>query len=237
MTHRAGAHAPYADDDHTSLVNLGPIALFNKYRLTRSSGKETEEIDNAHVICLRHKLTSSSRDSDDLSIGFHRSIEARERDLSNNKTTKGTYHVRIYLKDIFGFAGHQDNCTYGLGYKLKLQRNSDKHALSHRAGATNSDNLALAGRVIIGDIGLYVPHYTPSISNEKIMLGHIVSEAATEMSYINKSSYVRNLTTGNKWTFELAGSIDTPIYIIVVFMQRDQSNQQHQKMIHFIDQV
>ena len=79
VIHRAGAHAQYADGDHIGLVNLGPIALFEKYRLTSCSGKEIEEIDNAHVICLMHKLISSSRDSDDLSIGFHRSNGVREK--------------------------------------------------------------------------------------------------------------------------------------------------------------
>ena len=73
VTYRAGAHARYVDIDYIRLVNLGPIALFKKYRLTRSSGKEIGEIDNAQFICLMHKLISSSRDSDDLSIGFHRS--------------------------------------------------------------------------------------------------------------------------------------------------------------------
>ena len=96
VTHRAGAHARYVDGDHIRLVNLGPVALFNKIRLTSSSGKEMEEIDNAHVICLLHKLTSSSRDSDDLSIGFHRSNGVRERELTINKTTKGNYHVRFF---------------------------------------------------------------------------------------------------------------------------------------------
>ena len=60
VTHRAGAHGRYADCDHIVLVNLGPIALFNKYRLTSSSAKEVEEIENAHVICLMHKILSSS---------------------------------------------------------------------------------------------------------------------------------------------------------------------------------
>ena len=114
-----------------------------------------------------HKLKSSSRDSDDLSIGFHRSNEAREKELTKNKTTKGNYHVEIHLKDVFGFAEHQDTCTYGLGYKLTLQRNSDNHVLSHRAGVDNEAKLALAGRVIIEDLSWYVPHYTPSISNQK----------------------------------------------------------------------
>ena len=101
--------------------------MFNKYSLTGSSGKLTEEINNSQVACLMYKLISSSRDSDDLSSGFHRSNEARERELTNNKTTKGNYHVRICLSDTFGFAEHQDGCIYGLGYKLKLQRNNDNH--------------------------------------------------------------------------------------------------------------
>ena len=120
-----------------------------------------------------HKLISSAKDSDDLSIGFHRSIQAREQELSNNKTTKGNYHVRIYLKNIFGYAEDQYNCTFGLGYKLTLQRNSDNHVLSHPAGADDAANRALAGRVIINDISWYVPHYTPSVKNQKLMLEHI----------------------------------------------------------------
>ena len=114
--HGTGAHARYADGDHIRLVNLGPIAFFNKYRLTSSSGKEIKEIDNAHVVCLMQKLTSSSRDSDYLSTGFHKSNEIRERKLTNIKQTKGNYHLRNYLNDVFNFTEHQVNCSYGLGY-------------------------------------------------------------------------------------------------------------------------
>ena len=62
VTHRAGAHIRYVDNDHIRLVNLGPIALFNKHRLKSSSGREIEEIDNAHVICLMPKLKTRGRD-------------------------------------------------------------------------------------------------------------------------------------------------------------------------------
>ena len=40
VTHRAGAHPRYVDKDHISLVNSGPIALFDKNRLTSSIGKK-----------------------------------------------------------------------------------------------------------------------------------------------------------------------------------------------------
>ena len=142
VTHRAGAHARYAFGDHIRLVNLGPVALFNKYRLTSLSGKEIEEFDNVHVFCLMHKLILSSRDSDDLSIGFHRSKAVRERELIINKQSKGSYQVRIYLKNAIGFAEQHDNCTYGLGYELLLQRTSDNHVLSHPAQANDAENLA-----------------------------------------------------------------------------------------------
>ena len=181
VNHKAGTHNRYVDTDHIRLDNLGNTALFNKYRLTSSSAKEIEEIDNAHVVCLMHKLISSSRDSDVLSIGFHRSIEARERELSNKKSTKGNYHVRNYLKDIFGFAEHEDNCTYGLGYKLTLQRNSDHHVVKHPAQVNDAANLALAGRDIIDDINWYVPHYTPSISNQKLLMELVLSKSPTEL--------------------------------------------------------
>ena len=50
VIHKTDARARYADGDHIRLVNLGRIELFIKYRLASSSGKEIEEIDNAHVI-------------------------------------------------------------------------------------------------------------------------------------------------------------------------------------------
>ena len=177
-----------------------------------------------------HKLLSSSRDSDDLSIGCHRSNEIFERKLTNNKTTKGNYHLRNFLQDVFGFAEHQDNCTYCLGYKLTLQRNGDTHVLGHPAQADDAANLALVGRVIIDDISLYVPHYTPSKPNQKLMLGHIVSKTPTELSFIKRSSYMKYLTTENIWIFELGvgDGIDIPIYVRVGFMQSGQFNQQHQ---------
>ena len=61
-----------------------------------------------------YELLTSSKDSDDLSIGFDRDRGRRKRELTNDKNIKGKYHIRIYLKDIFGFAEHQEKGTYGL---------------------------------------------------------------------------------------------------------------------------
>ena len=102
-----------------------------------------------------YKLTTSSKESDDLSSGFDRDCNRRQRELSHNKTQKGIYHVRIYLKDVFGFAEYQQKGTYGLGYKLTLTRNTDNAVL-------NKGNAINIGKIKINAIEWYVPHYTPS---------------------------------------------------------------------------
>ena len=40
VTRRAAGHAQCANGDHMRLVNLGIIAVFRKYSITSSSGKE-----------------------------------------------------------------------------------------------------------------------------------------------------------------------------------------------------
>ena len=94
----------------------------------------------AHIVSLMYKLLKSSKDGDDLSIGFDRNRGRRKNELTNNKTIKGKYHIRIYLKDIFSYAEHQEKGTYGLGYKLTLTRNTDNAVL-------NKDNAVANGRV------------------------------------------------------------------------------------------
>ena len=118
-----------------------------------------------------------------------------------------------------------------MGYKLTFQINSDNHVISHPAGANDAANLALAGRVILDDISLYVPHYTPNVSNQYLLMRHIVSIAATELSYSKRLSYMKDVTTENNWTFELAvgDGIDIHFFSAAGLIQRDQFSPQHQK--------
>ena len=88
---KAASSNRYADTDDIRLINLAPIGLFSNYKLTASSGKHMENIDHAHIVSLMYKLLSSSRDSDDLSIGLDRSRDKRKRELLNNKTQKGKF--------------------------------------------------------------------------------------------------------------------------------------------------
>ena len=92
------------------------------------------------LILLMYKLLTSSKDSDDLSIGFDRNRGRRKNELSNNKTIKGKYHIRIYLEDIFGFAEYQEKGTYGLGYKFTLTGNTDNAVLNKDNAVANGKN-------------------------------------------------------------------------------------------------
>ena len=81
------------------------------------------------------KLKTSARYTDDLSIGFDRDRKRRQREITNDKNIKGKYHITVMLKDVFGFAEHQEKAAYGMGYKITITRNVDNSVLS-KANAT-----------------------------------------------------------------------------------------------------
>ena len=212
----------YIDANDIRLVNLGPIALFSNYKLTTSSGKHLEEISHAHIVSLMYKLLTSSKDGDDLSIGFDPNRGRRKNELTNNKTIKGKYHIRIYLKDIFGFAEHQEKGTYGLGYKLTLTRNTDNAVL-------NKDNAVANGRVKINSLDWYVPHYSPNLEEYNKLMNQINKNTPTLLHYPERSVFMKKVNTQNLWTFELGTQegINVPIWIFVAFQQNDRQNNQN----------
>ena len=218
----AGTNNRYEDGNNIRLVNLGPIALFSNYKLTTSSGKHLENIDHAHIVSLMYKLLTSSKESNDLSIGFDRDRNRRQRELTINKTQKGKYHIRIYLKDVFGFAEYQNKGTFGLGYKLTLTRNTNNAVL-------NKDNIINLGRIKINAIEWYVPHYTASIQQQSILSKQIINKTPTEINYPERSVFMKEVNTQNFWTFGLGTQegINIPIWIFVVFQQKDRQHDQN----------
>ena len=142
--------------------------------------------------------------------------------MTNNKTQKGKYLVRIYLKDVFGFAEYQDKGTYGLGYKVTLTRNTNNAVL-------NKDNAVNLGRVKNNAIEWYVPHYTPSIQQQSILSKQILNKTPTEIKYPERSVFMKEVNTQNFWTFELGTQegINIPIWIFVGFQQNDRQHDQN----------
>ena len=141
----------YANGDDLKLVNLRPIASFSKSELTTSTRKHLENLSNACIVFLMYKLITSSRGSDDLFIGSDRERLKRQQELTNNKNVDGKYHVGIMLRDVFGFAEHQEKATYGLGNKLTLTRNEDDVVLKKDGAIADARNK-------IDNIQWYVPH-------------------------------------------------------------------------------
>ena len=222
VLHAAAPNNRYVDGNDIRLINLGPIGLFSNYKLTTSSGKHLENIDHAHIVSLMYKLLSSSKGSDDLSIGFDRDRGRSQRALTNYKTQKGKFHVRIYLKDVFGFAEYQEKGTYGLGYKLTLTRNTD-NAVLNKANAIN------LGKIKINALEWYVPHYTPSMQQQSILYDQILNKKPTQIQYPERSVFMKEVNTQNFWTFELGTreGINNPTWIFVAFQQNDRQHDQN----------
>ena len=212
----------YANGNDIRLVNLGPVALFSNFKLTTSSGKHLEDISHAHLVSLMYKLITSSKDSNDLSIGFDNNRNRRRDELALNKNIKGKYHVKIMLKDIFGFAEHQEKATYGLGYKLTLTRNKDDAVIDKANGIADA-------RIRIDHIHWYVPHYTPSIQQQSTLSKQILGKTPTELRYVERSVFMKELNNQNLWNFELGSheNMNVPIWIIIGFQQRDRQDSQN----------
>ena len=209
-------NSKYGNGNDIKLVNLGPIALFSTFKLTTSSGKHLEDVSHAHFVSLRYKLITSSKGSDDLSIGFDRSSARRREEITTNRNVKGKFHIRIMLKDVFGLAEGQKKATYGLGYKLTLTRNKDEAVIDKVAGIAEA-------RIKIDHIHWYVPQYTPSMSQQAIMSKQILNKTPTELRYVERSVFMKQVNNQNLWNFELGSleNMNVPIWVIIEFQQQD----------------
>ena len=169
-----------------------------------------------------YKLLTSSKDNNDFAIGFDRNRGRRKNDLSNNKSNKGKYHIRIYQKYIFGFAKHHEKGTYGLGYKLTLTRNTDNAVLS-KAAATNN------AKVKIISLDWYVYRlYSPNLEDYNKLMDQIMKYSPTLLHYPERFVFMKEVNSQNLWTFELCTQegINAPVCIFVAFQQNVSQNDQ-----------
>ena len=218
----AATNNRYADFNDIRLINLGVIALFSFYKLATSSGKRLEDINHAHIVSLMYKLLSSSKESNDLSIGFDCNRDRRKREITNNKNIKGEFHLRIHLGDFFGFAEQQERGTYGLGFKLTFTRNIDSAVL-------NDDNAVNNAKIKIIALEWYAPHYTASMDQQTNLFKQIKDKTHTQLHYLERSLFTKEVNTQKFWNFELGvqENVSVPIWIFVVFQQSDRQHDQN----------
>ena len=112
-----------------------------------------------------YKLLTSQQQVTELLSGLEESEAIRRLELTNNKQ-KGTFKKKNKLTDLLGFAD-QDKVTYGLGYVVTLKRNTNNDVIIRGAGVD-------AAKVVIKDIGWYIPHFTPSLENQQIVMDQLL---------------------------------------------------------------
>ena len=159
-------------------------------------GEHLEDISLAHLVSSLSKPITTARDFDDVFIGFDRDRYRRKQELTNTEITKGKYHVRKMLKDVFGFAEHEERASYGLGYKLILTRNGDNCVLIETNATNNAKNK-------INGFEWYIPQNTPNMEEQKIISQQILGKITTELHYVERSVSMKEVNTRNFWTFKL----------------------------------
>ena len=171
-----------------------------------------------------YKLISSAKDTDDLSIGFDHSRNRRRDELALNKDIKFKYHLKILLRDIFGFAEHQERASYSLGFKLTPTRNKAEAVIDKAGGIAEA-------RIRIDHYHWYVPHYTPSIQQQTMLSNQILKKIPTELRYVERSVFMKEVNNQTLWNFELGSqeNMNVPIWIIIGFQQRDRQDSQNLK--------
>ena len=147
--------------------------------MTKGSTKHLEDASHAHIVPLMYKLRTSNKGSDDLFNGFNRDRNRRRDELTDNKNIKGNFHLRIMLKDAFGFVEHQEKTTYGFGYRLTITRKKDDAVLDKAAGIADA-------RI---KIDLVIPHYTPSIQQQVILSKQFLGKTPTELRYNERTVF------------------------------------------------
>ena len=169
-----------------------------------------------------YKLITSSKNSDDLSIGFDRSRGRRQDEMTDTKRVKGKYHLRIMLQDVFGFAECQEKATYGPGYKLTLTRKKDEAVIDKANGIADA-------RIKIDHIHWYVPHYISSMEQQAVMSKQILNKTPTELRYVERSVFMKEVNNQNLWNFELGSqeNMNVPVWIIIGFQQQDRQDSQN----------
>ena len=93
----------------------------------------------------------------------------------------------------------------------------------------NKGNATNNGKIKINVIEWYVLHYTPSMQQQSILSKQILNKTPTELRYLKRSVFMKEVNTQNFWTFQLGTQegVNVPILISVAFQQNDRQHDQN----------
>ena len=102
-------------------------------------------------------------------------------------------------------------------------RNSDKAVL-------NKGNSIKIAKCKINAIDWYVPLYTPSLEQQRVLMQQVVDKIPTELRYPERSVFMKKVKTQNIWKFEVGTQegINVPLWIYTAFQQSDRQNVRNQ---------
>ena len=71
-------------------------------------------------------------------------------------------------------------------------------------------------------------NYAPSNEQQRIIMKQIVNKAPTELEYVERSVFLKEVNSRNLWVFELGTQeCVNPIWIYVAFQQNDRQHDQN----------
>ena len=85
---------------------------------------------------------------------------------------------------------------YGLGYTLTLKQNNNTDTIILNNGVD-------AAKIVTKDTGWYIPHFTPSLDNQQIMMDQLLNKDSTELYYMERNVFRKDVNTESNWTFDL----------------------------------
>ena len=98
-------------------------------------------------------------------------------------------------------------------------------------------NATAFGKIKINSIEWYVPHYTASPKEQGIKMNQITDKIPTELRYVERSSFIKEVNTQILWSFDLGTQegINVPIWTIVGSQHSDRQHNQNINNDFFID--
>ena len=93
----------------------------------------------------------------------------------------------------------------------------------------NEANATNIGKNKIQAFEWYVPYYTLSIPQQAIISKQFSSQASTELQYVERIVFMKELKTQNFWNFELGTQerMNNPVWIIIAFQQKERQDSQN----------
>ena len=107
-----------------------------------------------------------------------------------------------------------------MGYTLTSKRNNNNDPIIR-------DNGVDAAKIMIKDISWHIPHYVPSLENQQLVMDQTLDKDPTELFYMERIVFRKDVNTNNIRTFELGSSGEsTPSFITVGFQARNKIDSQ-----------